>query len=682
MKGGRVRFYRRSYCSSRATVHVRATVPATWRFAWKFARAHSFLTRFSKGNFGGLLVLKMGHAAYRRKAPDVLLSNGKISLHGIGVRRKKLWLPEVGVVWSCFFVHFSGEDSGQTGDATGEPRVPRRSWSRHLSNTPGLVRIRAWVREIWFREQGPTGVFLVRLRTVFRSGFRLDPDKILAIREFHVVHGCVFFPTCPGSRINLLRVRKTLCASAATSVGKFRKFQHSLISSACFHARGRRSSRCRISTILVSSESLRYLLFNGTRPCTEASLGSQDMILRTEAVGIFDHNSLVSRPFLARKVSNRSSHHVLQNGQGAVSSIQLSVWSMVRSNLGQTWSTLVKLGQTLVKALLTLGNVSWAAFRGLSGHRTFCFEELFECDEPSSDQADLVRAVLVLRADTRENPGGTARNPPQFACHSLSDALALNRLTHGSKISRSGSPFALLRSRNEICDSGPNRSGPPSPRNGDESGTNRPGPPRSRNEICDSGPNRSGPPSPRNGDESGTNRSGPPSPRNEICDSGPNRSGPPSPRNGDESGTNRPGPPRSRNEICDSGPNRSGPPSPRNGDESGTNRPGPSRSRNEICDSGPNRSGPPSPRNGDESGTNRSGLPSPRNEICDSGPNRSGPPSPRNGDESGTNRPGPSRSRNEICDSGPNRSGPPSPRNGDESGTNRPGPSQVSKRNL
>jgi hypothetical protein len=74
----------------------------------------------------------------------------------------------------------------------------------------------------------------------------------------------------------------------------------------------------------------------------------------------FNHNSLVSRPFLARKVSNRSSHHVLQNGQGVVSSIQLSVWSMVRSNLGQTWSNLVKI-------LRTLGNVSWAAFRGLSG---------------------------------------------------------------------------------------------------------------------------------------------------------------------------------------------------------------------------------------------------------------------------------------------------------------------------
>ena len=59
----------------------------------------------------------------------------------------------------------------------------------------------------------------------------------------------------------------------------------------------------------------------------------------------FDHNFLVFRPFLARKWSNRSSHHVLQDGQGAVSSIQLLVWSMVRSNFGQTWSTLVKLGR-------------------------------------------------------------------------------------------------------------------------------------------------------------------------------------------------------------------------------------------------------------------------------------------------------------------------------------------------
>uniref|UniRef100_A0A2N9HTR5 Uncharacterized protein n=1 Tax=Fagus sylvatica TaxID=28930 RepID=A0A2N9HTR5_FAGSY len=86
----------------------------------------------------------------------------------------------------------------------------------------------------------------------FPIGIPADPDKFLAIREFHVVHGCVLFPMCPGSQINLLRVRKTLCASVATSVRQSRNFQQNLI-----------------------------------LPCTEASLGSRDMILRTEAVGMF-----------------------------------------------------------------------------------------------------------------------------------------------------------------------------------------------------------------------------------------------------------------------------------------------------------------------------------------------------------------------------------------------------------
>ena len=37
------------------------------------------------------------------------------------------------------FVRFSSEDSSQTGDATGEPRVTCRSRSCYLSNAPGLV---------------------------------------------------------------------------------------------------------------------------------------------------------------------------------------------------------------------------------------------------------------------------------------------------------------------------------------------------------------------------------------------------------------------------------------------------------------------------------------------------------------------------------------------------------------
>ena len=55
------------------------------------------------------------------------------------------------------FVCFSGEDSGQSGDATGEPRVPRRSWSRHLSNAPGLVGQLAANRKDSAREGGCPG---------------------------------------------------------------------------------------------------------------------------------------------------------------------------------------------------------------------------------------------------------------------------------------------------------------------------------------------------------------------------------------------------------------------------------------------------------------------------------------------------------------------------------------------
>uniref|UniRef100_A0A2N9HB96 Uncharacterized protein n=1 Tax=Fagus sylvatica TaxID=28930 RepID=A0A2N9HB96_FAGSY len=164
------------------------------------------------------------------------------------------------------FARFSGEDSGQTGEATGEPRVSRCSWSCHLSNAPGLARQlvasrkdsvreggcsefvgnRAWTERYGPANRGPSGVFLVHRRAFFRY-----------------------------------------------------------------------------------------------RPCTEASLGSQDMILRTEAVGMF---------------------------------------------------------------LMPEGSFS---------------------DRDSG-----------LTGGALDDPGiaRTAKNLPQFACHSLSDALALNRLTHGSKV--------------------------------------------------------------------------------------------------------------------------------------------------------------------------------------------------------------------------------------------------------
>uniref|UniRef100_A0A2N9HQC1 Integrase catalytic domain-containing protein n=1 Tax=Fagus sylvatica TaxID=28930 RepID=A0A2N9HQC1_FAGSY len=166
----------------------------------------------------------------------------------------------VGVVFACF----SGEDSGQTGDAIGEPRVPRRSLSHYLSNAPGLADQLVASRKDSAREGGcpggktrftpsafflkscpssqAAGVFLVRWRTFFRSGFRLDPVNSWRSESSLSCMNVSSFQRTLGSRINLLRVRKTLRASVATSVGKFWKFQHNLISSACFHARGRRSS--------------------------------------------------------------------------------------------------------------------------------------------------------------------------------------------------------------------------------------------------------------------------------------------------------------------------------------------------------------------------------------------------------------------------------------------------------
>uniref|UniRef100_A0A2N9GM60 Uncharacterized protein n=1 Tax=Fagus sylvatica TaxID=28930 RepID=A0A2N9GM60_FAGSY len=150
------------------------------------------------------------------------------------------------------FACFSGEDSGQTGEATSEPRVARRSWSRYLFNAPGpagqlaasqkdsacegayatfsckvldLRETKLGMERYGSANRGYRSVF-GPLEDIFPIEIPARPGEILAIREFHAVHGCVLFPMCPGLRINLL-------------------------------------------------------------PCTKANLGPQDMILRTEAVGMF-----------------------------------------------------------------------------------------------------------------------------------------------------------------------------------------------------------------------------------------------------------------------------------------------------------------------------------------------------------------------------------------------------------
>jgi hypothetical protein len=163
-----------------------------------------------------------------------------------------------GVVFVCF----SGEDSGQTGDATGVVIFPTHPgswvnlqrvgktlrakatvWEKNVPNLrlifPYFLSVFARIfdlapdvgfRRSWYRRKFCAALFFKvlgsqeaelgfarygsanrgrrsvfgPLEDIFPIGIPTRPGKILAIREFHVVHECVLFPTCPGLRINLL----------------------------------------------------------------------------------------------------------------------------------------------------------------------------------------------------------------------------------------------------------------------------------------------------------------------------------------------------------------------------------------------------------------------------------------------------------------------------------------------
>ena len=74
----------------------------------------------------------------------------------------------------AIFVCFSGEDSGQTGEATGEPRVARRSRSHHLSNAPG-----------------PTGQLAASWKDSAREGGCPGEKRVTSSAHFSLLFVCV-----------------------------------------------------------------------------------------------------------------------------------------------------------------------------------------------------------------------------------------------------------------------------------------------------------------------------------------------------------------------------------------------------------------------------------------------------------------------------------------------------------
>ena len=76
-------------------------------------------------------------------------------------------------IWGvgAVFLHFSGENSGQTGEATGKPRVARHSWSCDLSNAPGLADQIATSRKESTREGGCLGGKMRQIFSLFSLFF-------------------------------------------------------------------------------------------------------------------------------------------------------------------------------------------------------------------------------------------------------------------------------------------------------------------------------------------------------------------------------------------------------------------------------------------------------------------------------------------------------------------------------
>ena len=120
----------------------------------RFSIAYPFLTQFSRAVLEVFWCLKWVMQHIVRKLSTSSFQRYKVCANrSLNERVMTPGSRGAGAIFVCF----SGEDSGQTRNATGEPRVARRSWSHHLSNEPGLAGQLTASQKDSAREGGPGG---------------------------------------------------------------------------------------------------------------------------------------------------------------------------------------------------------------------------------------------------------------------------------------------------------------------------------------------------------------------------------------------------------------------------------------------------------------------------------------------------------------------------------------------
>uniref|UniRef100_A0A2N9ID37 Aminotransferase-like plant mobile domain-containing protein n=1 Tax=Fagus sylvatica TaxID=28930 RepID=A0A2N9ID37_FAGSY len=253
------------------------------------------------------------------------------------------------------FVHSSDADSGQTGNAIGEPRVPRRSRSHYLSNAPGLADQLVASRKDSAREGGSCAAYFCKVPDLRKSELglvRYGPANRGHRGVFGPFEGSfpIGIPAGPDKILGDPRVPRRAWMCLLSNVPGL---ADQLVASQEDSVRKRDNVGGEIPEL--SAKPYFVGLFSRAWPCTEASLGSQDMILRTEAVGMFLMPRVLATTllFLVRfrpvkyEIEALDILYTLVKGWSVRSSFWSGQWSgQTLVKLGQPWSNLVKLGQS------------------------------------------------------------------------------------------------------------------------------------------------------------------------------------------------------------------------------------------------------------------------------------------------------------------------------------------------